>query len=71
MPIREIQARTNCRLGTETGWLDQTHLIASGCEFPTLVALHDYPTSRFNTDHAGPNPTEGCGLQHFHHVTGL
>ena len=57
--------------GTETGRLDETHLVATGCEFTPLVTLYDNPTSRLDTDHAGPYPAEGCGLQHFHHVTGL
>ena len=32
-------------LGTEAGRFDQAHLIASGGEFSTLVALHDHATT--------------------------
>jgi hypothetical protein len=57
--------------GTETSRLNQSNLVATGREFAALVALHDNPTSRLDTDHAGPDPAKGCGLQHFHHITGL
>ena len=31
--------------GTEACWFDQSHLVAAGGEFPTLVALNDHTTS--------------------------
>ena len=58
-------------LGTETGGLDQTHLITAGGELATLITLHHHPATGFDPDHPGPHPAKGGGFQHLHDVTGL
>jgi len=57
--------------GAKAGGLDQTHLVATGCEFATLIALHHNATTRFDADHPGTNPAEGCGFENLDHITGL
>lgn len=47
------------RSGPEPCRLDQTHLIATGGEFPTLIALDDNPTSGLDADHPGAHPAKG------------
>ncbi len=57
--------------GTEAGGFDQTHLIATGGEFPPLVALDHDPTSGLDPDDPGPDPAKGGRFQHLDHITGL
>ena len=45
--------------GTETGRFNQAHLVATGGEFTTLVALHHNAATGFDADHPGAHPTEG------------
>ena len=57
--------------GPETGRLNQAHLIATGREFTTLIALHNNATTGLNANDASANPTQSSGFEHLHHVTGL
>ena len=57
--------------GPKAGRFDQTNLIASGGEFPSLITLNDDSATRFDPDDPCPNPAKGGGFEHFHHVTGL
>jgi hypothetical protein len=57
--------------GSETGGFNQADLIATGGEFPPLVALDHHTATGFDPDHPGTNPTQSRGLQNFDHITGL
>ncbi len=57
--------------GTETGWLDQAHLVAAGGEFTALVALDHHATAGFHADHPGTNPAQSGGFENLDHITGL
>jgi len=59
------------RSRTKTSWLNQSHLIAAGGEFPTLITLDHYTATGFDPDDPGANPTQSRGLQNFDHITGL
>lgn len=45
--------------GTEASRLDQAHLIATGGELTTLIALDDHATPGLDADHPGTHPTKG------------
>ena len=53
-PVRMLGSRA------EASRFDQTDLIATGCEFPTLIALHNNAAAGFDPDHPGTNPAQGC-----------
>ena len=57
--------------GTKASGLDQAHLVATGGEFTTLIALHHHATARLHADHPGANPAESGGFENLHHITGL
>ncbi len=57
--------------GTETGWLNQPDLVATGRELAPLVALDDHATSGFDADHPGTHPAKSSRLQHLDNITGL
>ena len=57
--------------GAKAGGLDQTHLVATGSEFTTLIALHYHTTARLHADHPGANPAKSGGFENLHHITGL
>jgi hypothetical protein len=57
--------------GTEPSGFNQTHLVATGRELTTLVALYDHATTRFHSDHPGTNPAKGGGFENLDDITGL
>jgi hypothetical protein len=59
------------RSRTKTSGFNQSHLIAAGGEFPTLITLDHDTATGFDPDDPGANPTQSRGLQNFDHITGL
>ena len=57
--------------GAEASGLDQAHLVATGREFTTLIALNDHATTRFHTDHPGTNPAKSGGFENLDNIAGL
>ena len=60
-PTREICGKHGTEgSGPETGRLDQPHLVTTGRELTTLVALNHHPTPGLDANDAGANPTQSC-----------